>query len=113
MTARFDQDWDDLSKKLGYRSRYEMLSDFYVEKKLSLRQIGERLGCSPHCVRRNLAREGIERRSKGGRNNTSNQTRKLFMLDQRLVLLYDFTSCAKLVRVSTTLLYKYRKLMKG
>lgn len=112
MSERFDQDWDALAMKLGYRNRRDMLNDFYVNKNLSLHQIGDRLGCSSHCVGRNLAREGIERRGKGGRNNTSSQTRKLFMLDQRVILFYDFTPCSRAAGVSTTLLYKYRKLMK-
>lgn len=113
MSERFDQDWDSLAHKLGYRSKYEMLHDLYVEQNLSLHQIGERIGCGPHCVQRNLQREGIDRRSRGGRNNSSNQTRKLFLFDQRFVLFAPFGIVVKVTRVSTTLLYKYRNLMKG
>jgi hypothetical protein len=113
VSERFDKNWDDLGVKLGYRNAVEMLEDFYVNQELSLHQIGDRLGCSSHAVGRNLARRGIQRRGKGGSNNTSNQTRKLFMLDQRVVLFYNFNECARVCGVSTTLLHKYRKLMKG
>lgn len=113
MTERFDQDWSSLAHKLGYRSKFEMLNDMYVTQNLSLHQIGERLGCGPHCVGRNLEREGITRRGRGGRNSTPNQTRKLFLLDQRVVLLLPFGQAVKCCRVSTALLYKYRSLMKG
>jgi hypothetical protein len=109
---RFSKNWDDLAVKIGYRNSIEMLEDLYVTQGLSLHQIGDRFGCSSHAVGRNLARRGIDRRSKGGSNNTSNQTRKLFLLDQRIVLFYDFDKCHLLVGVSSTLLHNYRKMMK-
>lgn len=112
MKERFDKDWEHLAHKLGFAGKREMLEDFYLVQHLSLNQIGERLGCSPHCVGRNLKRENIDRRNRGGRNNPSNQTHKLFLLDQRVVILEEFGLVAKHCFVSTTLLYHYRKLMK-
>jgi hypothetical protein len=112
MKERFDKDWHYLARSLGYGNKHEMLTDMYVTQALSLHQIGARLGCSPHCVGRNLQREQIDRRSKGGRNNPSYQTRKLYMLDQRVMLGKDFTLVARGAGVSTSLLYHYRRLMK-
>jgi hypothetical protein len=109
---RFAKDWHHLSHTLGYSNKHEMLEDLYLNQHLSLHQIAERLDCSPHCVGRNLAREQIDRRSRGGKNNPSNQTHKLFLLDQRVVLNGDFIITAKHCFVSTSLLYHYRKLMK-
>lgn len=112
MTQRFSEDWDSLSHKLGYANRRAMLEDLYCVQKLSLSQIGERLSCSGHCVGKNLACEGIERRQRGGFNNDYSQTKKLFRLDQRIILGTDFNLIARAAYVSTTLLYKYRKNMK-
>lgn len=112
MKDRFSKDWDYLARSLGYLNKRDMLEDFYVTQGLSLHQIGSRIGCSPHCIGRNLKRENIDRRNRGGRNNPSNQTHKLFMLDQRVVLGGLFNLVAKHCNVSTTLLYRYRKFMK-
>lgn len=112
MKERFDKDWEHLAHKLGYASKNAMLEDLYLVQHLSLNQIGDRLGCSPHCVGRNLKRENIDRRNRGGKNNPSNQTHKLFLLDQRVVMSDNFNLIAKHCFVSSSLLYRYRKLMR-
>lgn len=110
---RFTQDWEYLAKKFGYSSKVDMLTDLYNRKGLSLNEIGERLGCSPHAVGRNLAKCGIDRRGKGGDNNIGTQTRKLFRLDQRTVMFCPFMQAVQHTHVSTSLLYKFRRLMEG
>lgn len=110
---RFTEDWDALAYKLGYHSKFDMLHDLYIVQGLSFNQIGQRLGCGPHCVGRNLEKVGIKRRGRGGANSVPNQTRKLFLLDQRVVLLLPFGQSVKYCRVSTALLHRYRNLMKG
>lgn len=112
-TERFNADWQYLAVKLGYPNKKTMLTDLYIVQGLSFQQISERLGCSAWCIGRNLEVEGIEKRHKGGRNNPSNSSRKLFLLDQRAVLKREFTVVARAAGVSTSLLYTYRKLMKG
>lgn len=109
---RFNQDWHHLSHTLGYSNKHEMLEDLYIKQGLSLTQIGDRLGCSPHCISRNLEREQIDRRNRGGKNNPSNQSFKLHLLDQRVVLNGNFVITAKHCFVSTSLLYHYRRGMR-
>lgn len=110
---RFNQDWEVLAHKTGYKDKREMLIDLYVTQGLSFSQIGKRLGCTGHCVGRHLVRERIERRSRGGANKTYPQTRKLFYLDQRVVMTRSFNPTARACYVSTSILYHYRHLMKG
>lgn len=109
---RFDNDWDSLARYAGYLSERDMLEDLYITQKLSMKQIGVRVGCSSHAVMHHLEKFGIDRRSRGGNNNTASQTRKLFRLDQRVVLFGDLHAVAKAAGVSVSLLWKYRKSVK-
>jgi hypothetical protein len=111
MIERFDRNWEDLARHIGYGSEREMLRNMYVERNLSLAQIGARLGCTGHAVLRHLIKLNIDRRPKGGDNNIANQTRKLFRLDQRLILFGELKKTAKYAGVSTNLLWKYRRSM--
>jgi hypothetical protein len=106
---RFDKNWDDLARQVGYANRHDMLFNMYVEQGLSLKEIGQRIGASGHAVMRQLDKLFIERRSRGGFNNLAGQTRKLHRLDQRVIMRYNLDATAKLVGVSTSLLYKYRR----
>jgi len=112
VSDRFDKNWDDVARNAGYINERDMLENMYLGADLSLKQIGERLGCSGHAVMHHLDKWGIERRSRGGNNNTAQQTRKLFRLDQRVILFGDLNEIAKTVGVSSSLLWKYRKSIK-
>jgi len=109
---RFDKNWDDFARHAGFTDEREMLTVLYIDQHLSLKKIGARLGCSPHAIRHHLIERGIDRRTRGGDNNNANQTRKLFRLDQRVVLFGNLREVAELAGVSTSLLWKYRRLIK-
>lgn len=109
--TRFTQDWEYLAKKCGYACKADMLRNMYLVQNLSLSEIGTRLGCSGHSVARHLNQLGVDLRMRGGPNNFGWQTRKLFRLDQRVVLYADFEKVLTYTGVSSSVLYKFRKSM--
>lgn len=106
---RFTHNWNDFARGIGYGSEREMLEDMYLTQGLSLTQISARIQCGTHTVNRHLDLYNITKRGRGGCNGASNQTRKLFLLDQRVVLFSPLLKLARIVGVSSSLLYKYRR----
>lgn len=111
MKSRFNHNWTDYARGIGYADERDMLTDMYVTKNLSLSQIAERLECGTYTVNRHLDALGITKRSRGGCNSASIQTRKLFYLDQRVVHRMALNKLAREVDVSSSLIYKYRRLI--
>lgn len=109
MKTRFDKNWDELAKQIGYGSKRDMLEDMYLTQGLSLSDIGARLGCGTYTVNRHLNMLDINKRGRGGCNGSSYQTRKLFYLDQRIIMTHPLTQLAKLINCSSSLIYKYRR----
>jgi hypothetical protein len=108
---RFNHNWTDYARSIGYSSERDMLEDMYLKQGLSLSQICVRIGCGLHTVNRHLNDLGISKRSRGGCNGSANQSRKLFLLDQRVVMKHNLYRLARLIGVSSSLLYKYRRTM--
>ena len=109
MRERFNHNWEDFAHSIGYGSEREMLEDLYLTQGQSLSQIAQRLQCGTHTVNRHLDQLKITKRNRGGCNSNNNQSRKLFMLDQRVIMLRPLLQIAKLIGVSSSLLYKYRR----
>lgn len=108
---RFSHNWTDYARSIGYSSERDMLEDMYLKQGLSLSQICARIGCGLHTVNRHLDMLGISKRPRGGCNGSANQSRKLFLLDQRIVMKHNLYRLARLIGVSSSLLYKYRRTM--
>ncbi len=111
MKERFNHNWTDYAHKIGYSSEREMLEDMYLTQGLALSQISQRLQCGIHTVNRHLDALQITKRGRGGCSGAANQSRKLFLLDQRIVMTYSLLKLAKEIGVSSSLIYKYRRIM--
>lgn len=107
------EDWGGIALYLGYKDEYGMLYDLYVVKKLSTREIGERVGMGQPTVLRRLRMAAIDRRPRGGPQSFQRQWYKLHLLDQRWVFLTSMKKVAKRLQVSESLVYKYKRAMKG
>jgi len=111
MKPRFDHNWTDYARSIGYADEKDMLTDMYVIRELSLTQIADRLQCGTHTVNRHLNALNVTKRSRGGCNSQSNQTRKLFWLDQRIIHKLALNRLSQEVGVSPSMIYKYRRLV--
>lgn len=106
---RFNSDWDDLARSIGYRDERDMLEDMYERERMPISEIASRLGAGTATINRRLNLLGIAKRTRGGPNNEGRQAYKLFHLDQRVVLRLDLSLLARATRVSRSLCYKYRR----
>lgn len=107
------EDWGGIALYLGYKDELDMLMDLYLVKKLSSREIAEKVQMGQPTVLRRLRLAGIERRPRGGPQSTQRQWYKLHLLDQRWVFFTSLTKVAKALRVSVSLVYKFKRAMKG
>lgn len=62
------RDWNQIARTLGYEDANEMLNDLYVEKRMTLLEIGKTLRVNPESVRTELHERGVQLRKKGGAN---------------------------------------------
>jgi hypothetical protein len=62
--------WKEHANKFGYKDVYAMLYDFYVNMALPASSIGKRVGATASTVLREIRRQGINVRSRGGVNHT-------------------------------------------
>lgn len=106
-------DWDGLALYMGYKDEVDMLTDLYVRKGLSAREIGEKVEMGQPTVLRRLRLAGIDRRARGGPQSFQRQWMRLHLLDQRWVFFTSLSKVAKTLRVSVSLVYKYKRAMKG
>lgn len=107
------EDWDLYSRKLGYKNEQDMLQDMYTNEELSISEIAGRLNVAQYSIQRRLDNYNIPRRKRGGANNSAEQTKKLFHLDQRIILTLSITKLSTEIGISTSLIYKYRKNVLG
>lgn len=111
MKERFNHNWHDYARSIGYDSERDMLTDMYVTQRISLSEIAERLQCGVFTVTRHLNALDVVRRKRGGPNLQAVQSRKLFYIDQRLIHKMPNTRLARLLGMSASLVYKYVKLI--
>jgi len=107
------EDWGARALYLGYADELEMLTDMYVTKGMSCKEIATRLSMGQPTILRRLRLAGIERRSRGGPQASQRQWYRLHLLDQRYAMRAPLSKAAKRMRVSVSLIYKYRRAMKG
>jgi hypothetical protein len=103
------EDWGAIALYLGYETELEMLTDLYVTKGMSCKEIAARVSMGQPTVLRRLRLAGIERRSRGGAQSSQRQWYRLHMCDQRWVFGTSLTVLAKRLRVSVSLVYKFRR----
>ena len=103
------EDWEGLAKGLGYKEEKEMFLDLYGRQGLSIARISQKLGYGTATIARRMACCKINRRSRGGPNNLSRQSRKLHRMDQRFVLYGPMIEVARAARAHVSTVYKYRK----
>lgn len=106
-------DWDSLARSIGYANEKSMLEDFYLGEEMAVSEIGRRLGHGTATIARRLSMCGIEKRGRGGPNNTASQKRKLFHMDQRWVMMLDLGVVASMARASKSTIYKFRRSITG
>jgi transposase len=107
------KDWGAIALYLGYKDELEMLLDMYVEQGLSCKEIATRVGMGQPTVLRRLRLAGIERRPRGGALSTQRLWYKLYLMDQRYVFWISLTVIARQLKVSISLVYKYKRGVKG
>lgn len=103
------EDWNGISKMVGFNSEREMLDNLYTVEGLSINDIAQKLGCGPVTVSQRLERYGIPKRGRGGANNSHKLTRLLFRMDQRRVFSTPDTELAATIGCSVSTVYKYRR----
>lgn len=111
MTIKID-DWDLYARNLGYNNEREMLVDYYLVKKMSISEIALCLDVGTHTLNRHLTLASVIKRGRGGANNPSAQSRKLFHLDQRIIHYKTPAWVSQATGISSSLCYKYKN-MKG
>jgi transposase len=107
------EDWGAIALYLGYTNELEMLTDMYVTRGMSCQAIATRVGMKQATVLRRLRLSGIERRQRGGPQSSQRQWHRLHLLDQRYVFNTSLSVVAKHMQVSVSLVYKYKRAMKG
>lgn len=107
------EDWGGIALYLGYKDEHEMLTDLYCVKGMSTREIGERVGMKQPTVLRRLRIAGINRRTRGGPQSFQRLWYKLHLLDQRWVFFSSDMKIAKRLKISLSLVYKFKRAMKG
>jgi transposase len=107
------EDWGAKALYLGYEDELSMLLDMYVTKGMSCREIAERVSMGQPTVLRRLRLAGIERRGRGGPQSEQRQWHRLHMLDQRYVFTESLSKLAKRLRVSVSLVYKFKRGVKS
>lgn len=60
------QDWEKQADEFGYKSLYQMLYKYYVERGMTTKDIGHDLDISHDRVTQLLRSEGIPLRKRGG-----------------------------------------------
>jgi hypothetical protein len=106
-------DWDIYARTLGYNNEKEMLTDFYTSQSLSISEIASRINVGHFTVKRHLEDLNIPLRTRGGNNASNSQSKKMFHLDQRVVLSNFYNSLAPNIKVSPSMLYKYQRSITG
>lgn len=106
-------DWNGLAREVGFRDERHLLEYFYVEERLPISVIAQKLGCGPATVANRLTKHGIPKRRRGGANNSQRLWRKLFRLDQRLVFTTSNEDLALLLHCSASVVYKYKRTVTG
>ena len=64
-------DWHQIARNSNYRDEEEMLSDLYITKRLSIRDIAKVVGYSYKAVWNRLSRYKLDVRARGGPNHIS------------------------------------------
>jgi hypothetical protein len=106
-------DWDGTARVLGYRTEKDLLMDFYVEENMPISEIAQRLGAGTCTISRRLAIHKIPKRARGGPNNQSSQSKKLFHMDQRLLHMLEPKVIATITGASLAVCYKFKKRKLG
>lgn len=109
----YGEDWDGIARSIGFIDEKQMLTKFYTDWGMSISDISKRLGSGTTTIVRRLSICHITKRGKGGPNNSANQRRKLFHLDQRFVMFASLEKVAGMVRCSKSCVYKYRRSVTG
>jgi hypothetical protein len=108
-------EWDALARSLGYENEKQMLEDFYCDDKqgLSVKEISEKFGAGTATISRRLQMNNIDKRGRGGANNTAKARQRLHRMDQRVVMLGETHTVCRVADVCLSTLYKYRKGVTG
>jgi transposase len=107
------EDWGAFALYLGYKDELEMLTDMYVTQGMSCKEIATRVGMGQPTVLRRLRLAGIERRPRGGAQSSQRLWYKLYLMDQRYVFWTSLSKLAKRLKISQSLVYKYRRGVKS
>lgn len=104
-------EWDILAQEMMFKDEREMLVELY--KTHSIGQIARLLKCGGATVHRRIGLHKIPKRPRGGSQKRGEQVFKLFHVDQRIVMFFGLTYAARMLDVSTTTLYKYKRHKAG
>src|SRR5437762_7313738 len=82
---RMTEDWNSIAKQVGFETESEMWHSLYTDHHRSVLQLSQDFNCGSATITRRLKLNGVKMRPKGGPNNDLGQTRKLLMIDPRIL----------------------------
>jgi len=106
-------DWEGICAFMGYVDLHAMLEDLYNVQKLSVQEIGRRIGVSPVGIRRQLHKNNIQVRQQGGAQAFPKKHYFLHLLDQRWVFSTTLQEIGRVMRTNPTYVMHYRRKVKG
>lgn len=107
------EDWNGLAKIAGFTNEESMLHYMYVKEQLPIGEIARKLGVGPATIAHRLDKCKIEKRTRGGANNSIRVSKMLHRMDQRIVFGMKDTLLAVLVNAHPSTVYKYKRMVKA
>lgn len=107
------EDWIGIARMCGFATEADMLHYFYKVEGLSLKEIGTKLGVGPATLSHRLDKCKIEKRSRGGANNSQRIGKILHRMDQRELFMTKDVELAKRLGAHPSTVYKYKREVRG
>lgn len=116
------EDWKGISTTLGFVKKVNgedegdpeaMFRYFYIDQKLTVQEISQKLGYGRATILRQFNLHKIERRSRGGANRPPEIKLVLHRLDPRIVFLCRVDYVQKQAHAQYSTVYKYKREVAG
>lgn len=103
------EDWNLLAKQIGFADEKSMWEGFYVTEELPISEIARKLGHGPTTIANRLSACKIDKRARGGANNTVRISKILFRMDQREVFGRSNLTLSTMLLAHESTIYKYKR----
>lgn len=105
-------DWTHIANRLGFESEMEMWLDLYREKEKTINQLSIAFRVGTTTINRRLKMYGVVMRPKGGANNVQGHTRRLLLIDPRLLFTLPEPRLAGMVGVHPSTVYTLKRSLR-